>query len=181
MVLFKTLESKIRDDGFLKVKDDDYGITYEKYNKEHDFIHMVELLYKDNKQNISIRSYNLLNDNLVPLTVNETSLFINKSISLTYSLLSRLQLKLFEKRLQIFRDVDKELLNRGYSKITISNDCLMYVSTSHGSQKILLKYRKDTKYIEIKSFDSLSNNKPLDIDIYIMKLLLYKANKVLNK
>ena len=57
----------------------------------------------------------------------------------------------------------------------------MYISTSHGSQKILLKYRKDTKYIEIKSFDSLSNNKPLDIDIYIMKLLLYKANKVLNK
>ena len=86
MVLFKTLESKIRDNGFLKVKDDDYGITYEKYNKEHDFIHMVELLYKDNKQNISIRSYNLLTDNLVPLTVNETSLFINKSISVTYSL-----------------------------------------------------------------------------------------------
>ena len=45
MVLFKTLESKIRDDGFLKVKDDDYGITYEKYNKEHDFIHMVNKKY----------------------------------------------------------------------------------------------------------------------------------------
>lgn len=180
MVLFKTLESKIRDGGFLKVKDDDYGITYEKYNKEHDFIHMVELLYEDNKQHITIRSYNLLTDNLVPLTVNETSLFINKANSLVYNIFIRLQLNLFKKRLQIFRDVDKLIQDRGYSKITISDDCLMYISTSYGSQKILLKYRKDTKYIEIKSFDSLSN-KPLDIDIFMTELLLYKANKILNK
>lgn len=46
MFLFKSVDKKIEELGFKKVKEDQHGVTYERYNDKFESIQCVDILYK---------------------------------------------------------------------------------------------------------------------------------------
>ncbi len=82
--MFKTTEKKLNKLGFVKVKDDKYGITYEKKVDEYNYTHVVDILHKNSGKHI-LQSYSKEN------TTNEGSLMVG----LKYN-----ELKLFTKEMK---------------------------------------------------------------------------------
>lgn len=56
MKLFKTVDEKFEEIGFHKVQDDDYGVYYERWNKDPSYTHVLAILHKANGRHI-IQSY----------------------------------------------------------------------------------------------------------------------------
>ena len=52
MTLFKNIDKKFEEIGFIKIREDKYGVEYERYNKEFDYIQKLYILYKSNKEPI---------------------------------------------------------------------------------------------------------------------------------
>ena len=84
MKLFKNIDDKLKEIGFTKVSDDEYGACYERYNKKYKYTQCVDLLYKKSGKHI-IQSYDKdLMDNkkignaCVGLTYYEMKLFMKK-------------------------------------------------------------------------------------------------------
>lgn len=50
MILFKNIDKKFEEIGFIKIREDKYGVEYERYNKEFDYIQKLNILYKSNKE-----------------------------------------------------------------------------------------------------------------------------------
>ena len=58
MKIFKTIDEKFAEIGFIKVKEDKHGISYTRYNKKYNFTQCLDILYKEYGANI-IQSYDL--------------------------------------------------------------------------------------------------------------------------
>lgn len=82
--LFKTVDKKLQDIGFKKIKDDVYCVVYERENKEFSYVQVLTIVHKKNGKHI-IQSYdkNLFDiqnvgNTCVGLTYYETKLILKK-------------------------------------------------------------------------------------------------------
>lgn len=46
MKLFKTVDEKFAKIGFKKIREDQYGASYERYNEQFKYTHSLDLLHK---------------------------------------------------------------------------------------------------------------------------------------
>lgn len=84
MKLFKTTDEKFKEIGFVKVQEDEYGVSYERQNKNPNYLQKLDLLYKLSGRHI-VQSYDpyLMDDQkigntCVGLTMYEMKLCIKK-------------------------------------------------------------------------------------------------------
>lgn len=82
--MFKSIDKKFEEIGFIKVKDDEFGVSYERLNNEYNYIQVLDILHKANGIHI-IQSYdkNLfdtkgIGNTCVGLTYNEMKLALKK-------------------------------------------------------------------------------------------------------
>lgn len=85
MKLFKTVDHKLADIGFVKVREDKHGVEYERVNKEFGYTQCVNILHKHSGKHI-LQSY-------------DKELFDNKGIGNTCVGLTTYELKLFYKKM----------------------------------------------------------------------------------
>ena len=84
MKIFKTVDEKFKEIGFIKVEDDKYGVSYEKQNYSPKYLQRLDILHKENGRHI-VQSYDpyLMDDKkigntCVGLTMYEMNLCIKK-------------------------------------------------------------------------------------------------------
>jgi flagellar motor component MotA len=84
MKLFKTIDEKFKEIGFLKVQEDEYGVSYEKQHNSPKYLQRLDILHKSSGRHI-IQSYDpyLMDDKkigntCVGLTMYEMDLCIKK-------------------------------------------------------------------------------------------------------
>lgn len=84
MKLFKSVDEKFSDIGFVKVKENMYGATYERTNSEFNYIQRLDIVFKRSGRHI-VQSYdpNLMDEKkigntCVGLTMYEMKLCIKK-------------------------------------------------------------------------------------------------------
>jgi hypothetical protein len=84
MKLFKSTDEKFKEIGFVKVKQDKYGVTYERQNECPKFIQILDLIHKQSGKHI-IQSYDpalmdtkKIGNTCVGLTMYEAKLCIKK-------------------------------------------------------------------------------------------------------
>lgn len=58
MKLFKTVDEKLADIGFVKLKENEYGADYQRTNLEFNYTQALDLCYKENGKHI-IQSYDI--------------------------------------------------------------------------------------------------------------------------
>ena len=80
--MFKNVDKKFSEIGFVKIKEDQYGASYEREDKQHNFIQTLDLLHKANGKHIIQSSQKAINadgfNNMVGLTMYETKLALKK-------------------------------------------------------------------------------------------------------
>ena len=59
---FKTIDEKFEEIGFKKIKEDEFGATYERYNDQFKYTHTLDLLHKANGRHIVQSTDNELTD-----------------------------------------------------------------------------------------------------------------------
>lgn len=82
MKLFKSVDEKLEDLGFIKTREDEYGASYERKNTEYDYTHKVDIDHKESGEHI-ILSYvpdciGTTGHAEIGLTDYETKLFLKK-------------------------------------------------------------------------------------------------------
>lgn len=84
MKLFKTTDEKFKDIGFIKVKEDEYGVVYERQNCSPKYLQKLDILHKSSGRHI-VQSYDpyLMDDKkigntCVGLTMYEIKLCLKK-------------------------------------------------------------------------------------------------------
>lgn len=82
MKLFKTIDEKLYEIGFVKVNEDEFGAEYERKNNKYGYVQALDLSHKANGNHI-IQSYQKdVNkdgfNNVVGLTVYEAKLVLRK-------------------------------------------------------------------------------------------------------
>lgn len=84
MKVFKNVDEKLKDLGFIKIREDKYGVEYERHNKKYNYTQCVDIKYKRSSKHI-IQSYdkNLfdtkkIGNTCVGLTYKENKLFLKK-------------------------------------------------------------------------------------------------------
>lgn len=84
MKIFKNIDEKFKDIGFKKVTDDQYAVTYERYNGKGKYIQVLDICHKKNGRHI-IQSYDKdlydrkeIGNTGVGLTYYETKLALKK-------------------------------------------------------------------------------------------------------
>lgn len=84
MRLFKPVDEKIAKLGFKKIREDEYGVEYERYIEKHGYTHKVEILHKKSGKHI-LQSYDpnlhdekMIGNTCVGLTWYELKLFTKK-------------------------------------------------------------------------------------------------------
>lgn len=84
MRLFKTVDEKFAEIGFIKRAESECGIIYERENRQHKFIHELALIHKKNGKHI-IQSYDRelmdekkIGNTCVGLTMYEITLCLKK-------------------------------------------------------------------------------------------------------
>lgn len=84
MKLFKTVDEKFEKIGFSKVEENEYGVTYKRKDKEHNFIQTLALLHKSSGRHL-IQSYDAdlmdekkIGNTGVGLTMYEAKLCVKK-------------------------------------------------------------------------------------------------------
>lgn len=80
--LFKTVDQKLRDIGFVKIKEDNYGANYERLDERYGYVQCLSLVHKISGRHL-IQSYQQdINQsgfyNMVGLTMDEAKLAIKK-------------------------------------------------------------------------------------------------------
>ena len=60
MFIFKSIDEKFKDIGFIKVREDKYGVVYERYEDEYGYVQRLEILHKANGKHL-IQSYDVTN------------------------------------------------------------------------------------------------------------------------
>lgn len=84
MKLFKTIDDKLADIGFINIREDKYGVVYERKDNEHDFTQSVTILHKTSGRHL-LQSYDaeltdqkMIGNTCVGLTGYEMKLFLKK-------------------------------------------------------------------------------------------------------
>ena len=84
MKLFKTVDDKLEDIGFIKIEEDKYGVRYERKNSKYNFTQSVDILHKASGKHI-LQSYDgelmdekKIGNTCVGLTGYEMKLFLKK-------------------------------------------------------------------------------------------------------
>lgn len=84
MKLFKSVDEKLKEIGFVKIKEDKYGIRYERKNSKYNFTQSVDILHKSSGKHI-LQSYDpdlmdkkKIGNTCVGLTGYEMKLFLKK-------------------------------------------------------------------------------------------------------
>lgn len=84
MKLFKSVDDKLVAIGFVKIKEDKYGVRYERKNSKYNFIQSVDILHKASGRHI-LQSYDnklmdqkKMGNTCVGLTGYEMKLFLKK-------------------------------------------------------------------------------------------------------
>lgn len=84
MKLFKSVDEKLKEIGFVKIKEDKYGVRYERKNSKYNFTQSVNILHKASGRHI-LQSYDnelmdqkKIGNTCVGLTGYEMKLFLKK-------------------------------------------------------------------------------------------------------
>lgn len=84
MKIFKNIDEKFNDIGFIKIKDDKYSATYERKNDKYNYTQVIDILHKKSGKHIAqsydkdlFDSKNIGNTN-VGLTYYEMKLILKK-------------------------------------------------------------------------------------------------------
>lgn len=84
MKLFKSVDEKLKEIGFVKIKEDKYGVRYERKNSKYNFTQSVNILHKASGRHI-LQSYDpdlmdekKVGNTCVGLTGYEMKLFLKK-------------------------------------------------------------------------------------------------------
>ena len=84
MKLFKSVDKKLKEIGFVKIKEDKYGVRYERKNSKYNFTQSVDILHKASGRHI-LQSYDnelmdqkKIGNTCVGLTGYEMKLFLKK-------------------------------------------------------------------------------------------------------
>lgn len=84
MKLFKSVDEKLKEIGFVKIEEDKYGVRYERKNSKYNFTQSVDILHKSSGKHI-LQSYDpdLMDEKkvgniCVGLTGYEMKLFLKK-------------------------------------------------------------------------------------------------------
>lgn len=80
--MFKNIDKKFEEIGFFKIKEDKYGVCFERYNKDFNYIQRLDILKKSNGKHI-VQSYDKTNTTssfspVVGLTGYELKLVLQK-------------------------------------------------------------------------------------------------------
>ena len=75
--LFKNVDEKLAEIGFIKIKENEYGVVYTRKNEECKYTHTVSILRKSSGSHI-LQSYDAYSFNSVGLTGYEMKLFLKK-------------------------------------------------------------------------------------------------------
>ena len=84
MKLFKSVDEKLKEIGFVKIKENKYGVRYERKNSKYNFTQSVDILHKASGRHI-LQSYDnelmdqkKIGNTCVGLTGYEMKLFLKK-------------------------------------------------------------------------------------------------------
>lgn len=84
MKLFKSVDEKLKEIGFVKIEEDKYGVRYERKNSKYNFTQSVDILHKASGRHI-LQSYDAdlmdekkIGNTCVGLTGYEMKLFLKK-------------------------------------------------------------------------------------------------------
>ncbi len=84
MKLFKSVDEKLKEIGFVKIEEDKYGVRYERKNSKYNFTQSVDILHKASGRHI-LQSYDAdlmdekkVGNTCVCLTGYEMKLFLKK-------------------------------------------------------------------------------------------------------
>ena len=84
MKLFKSVDEKLKEIGFVKIKEDKYGVRYERKNSKYNFTQSVDILHKASGRHI-LQSYDnelmdqkKIGNTCVGITGYEMKLFLKK-------------------------------------------------------------------------------------------------------
>ncbi len=84
MKLFKSVDEKLKEIGFVKIEEDKYGVRYERKNSKYNFTQSVDILHKASGRHI-LQSYDAdlmdekkVGNTCVALTGYEMKLFLKK-------------------------------------------------------------------------------------------------------
>lgn len=84
MKLFKSVDEKLKEIGFVKIEEDQYGVGYERKNSKYNFTQSVDILHKSSGKHI-LQSYDSdlmdqkkIGNTCVGLTGYEMKLFLKK-------------------------------------------------------------------------------------------------------
>ena len=84
MRIFKSVDDKLADIGFIKVRENKYGVTYKRYNTKYNYWQRVDIWHKVSGRHI-LQSYDentmdekKIGNTCVGLTGYEMSLFVKK-------------------------------------------------------------------------------------------------------
>lgn len=84
MKLFKTVDDKLADIGFQKIKEGQYGVRYKRKDDEHSFVQTVDIFHKASGRHL-LQSYDagltdqkMIGNTCVGLTGHEMKLFLKK-------------------------------------------------------------------------------------------------------
>lgn len=84
MKLFKSVDEKLKEIGFVKIEEDKYGVRYERENSKYNFTQSVDILHKSSGEHI-LQSYDpdlmdqkKIGNTCVGLTEYEMKLFLKK-------------------------------------------------------------------------------------------------------
>ena len=60
MFIFKSIDEKFKDIGFIKVREDKHGVVYERYEDEYGYVQRLDILHKINGKYL-VQSYDATN------------------------------------------------------------------------------------------------------------------------
>lgn len=82
MKFFKSTDEKFKEIEFIKIREDEYGATYEKIISKYNYTHVIDICHKENGQHIILSYEKEINksglNNCVGLTAYETKLVLKK-------------------------------------------------------------------------------------------------------
>ena len=60
MFIFKSIDEKFKDIGFIKIEEDKYGVVYERYDEEYKYMQRLDISHKINGKYL-VQSYDATN------------------------------------------------------------------------------------------------------------------------
>ena len=60
MFIFKSIDKKFKDIGFIKIEEDKYGVVYERYDEEYKYMQRLDISHKINGKYL-VQSYDATN------------------------------------------------------------------------------------------------------------------------